>query len=139
MSFMAIGAKLVKMYTDHSFIKVAFIRSIIMAVGAYCHGKFLSGIQPCDLSKEMIAILNKRSFWGTCAYFFQLWSISLMPISIAMVLYYSSPVFAGLLNFFFNGERISVYDIFGIIFSLIGVIIILNPEVALRLVGQTID
>jgi len=132
---MAMGCKLVKIHTDHNFVKVAFVRSMVMAFGAYSHGRYLEGIKPCNLSRPMIKVLNTRSVWATLAYFFQLWAITLMPISLAMVLYYSQPVFTSILCFIFNGERIEVIDILSILFSMIGIIIISDPELAMKMVG----
>ena len=89
MSFMAIGAKLIKLHTTHNVMKVAFFRSIIMAVGAYCHGKFLYKIKPFDIDREMAWMMLMRSLFGTMAFYFELLAIYMMPISLAIVLYFT--------------------------------------------------
>ena len=89
MSFMAIGAKLVKLHTSHGVMKVAFFRSFIMATGAYSHGKFLYKIDPWDIDKEMRYLMLMRSLCGTMAFYFELCAIYLMPISLAIVLYFT--------------------------------------------------
>ena len=69
-----------------------------------------------------------RSVFGTMAFYFELVAIYLMPISLAMVLYFTQPVFAGLFGFIFNGEKLNKFDIFGVVFSLIGVITVSKPD-----------
>ena len=128
MSFMAIGAKLVKLNTNHGVMKVAFFRSFIMATGAYSHGKFIYGVDPWDIDKDMRWLMLWRSVFGTLAFYFELVAIYLMPISLAMVLYFTQPVFAGLFGFIFNGEKLNKFDIFGVVFSLIGVITVSKPD-----------
>ena len=89
MSFMAIGAKLIKLYTDFNVFKIAIFRSFIMSVGTYSHGKFLYKIEPFDISPEMKYMLFWSSLFGTMAFVFELVAIYLMPISLAIVLYFT--------------------------------------------------
>ena len=128
MSGMAIGAKLVKLYTKWNVLKVAFFRSFIMAVGSYSHGKFLYGVEPFNITSEMKYMMFWRSVFGTMAFYFELIAIYLMPISLAIVLYFTQPIFASLFGWWFNGESLNKFDIVGTIFSLIGVIIVSNPQ-----------
>ena len=62
------------------------------------------------------------------AFYFEVIAIYLMPISLAIVLYFTQPVFAGLFGYLFNGEKIGKLDIMGIAFSLLGVVIISNSS-----------
>ena len=76
-------------------------------------------------------LMLMRSIFGTMAFFFELVAIYLMPISLAIVLYFTQPVFASVFGFIFNGEKLNKFDIFGVIFSLMGVIIVSKPEIIL--------
>ena len=89
MSFMNIGAKLVKINTQHSVLKVAFIRSFIMSVGSYSHGRFIYGVDPFKMSKAMWKLMFWRSLFGTMAFLLEVTAIYLMPISLAIVLVYT--------------------------------------------------
>jgi drug/metabolite transporter (DMT)-like permease len=73
-----------------------------MSIGAYCHAKFYAKIKPFDLDREMIWLLVGRGFWGTLAFLFELVAVYLMPISLAIVLYFTSPVTVSVCNFLFN-------------------------------------
>ena len=139
MSFMAIGAKLVKLNTNHGVMKVAFFRSFIMATGAYSHGKFIYKIDPWDIEKDMRWLMLWRSVFGTMAFYFELIAIYLMPISLAIVLYFTQPVFASLFGFLFNGEKLNKFDLAGVIFSLIGVVIVSKPGLILSHFGLETD
>jgi len=98
-----------------------------MSVGSYCHGKFIHKIDPFDISKDYFKLMIMRGIYGTLAFLFQLISIYLMPISLAMVLYFTQPIFASVFGYLFNNEGLNCFDIFGIIFSLFGTSIICNP------------
>ena len=127
MSFMAIGAKCIKKYTDINIFKVALVRSLIMAIGAYCHGRFIGGIKPFNIDKRTAKLMFFRGLFGTMAFYFELIAIYLMPISIAIVLYFTNPIFASIFSFIFLKEKLSIFDIIGILVSMIGVVIISNP------------
>ena len=58
------------------------------------------------------------------AFLFEFSAIYLMPISLAIVLVYTQPIFTSILGFIFQNEKLSKYDILGLIFSLFGVFII---------------
>ena len=65
-----------------------------------------------------------RSLFGSMAFLFEFSAIYLMPISLAIVLVYTQPIFTSILGFIFQNEKLSKYDILGLIFSLFGVFII---------------
>ena len=122
MSFMDIGAKCIKLYTDQSAYKVAFIRSFIMSIGCYCHGRLIYKINPCSMTKPITKLMFWRSLFGSLAFIFELLAVYLLPISLAIVLVYTQPIFASVLGYFFMNEKLSKYDILGLIFSLFGAV-----------------
>ena len=69
-------------------------------------------------------------------------AIYLMPVSIAAVLVHTSPIMTSIFSFLVLGEKLSVFDLIGIFVSLIGVIIISNPDLIVSFfdknVGETI-
>lgn len=133
MSFMAIGAKLIKLNTPWNVFKVALWRSLVMSAGSYAHARLHLKTEPFQevLSQpDLIMTMFWRSVLGSLAFLFELGAIYLMPISLAIVLYFTQPIFAGLFGYWFNGEKLSQLDIASSIFSLIGVIILSNPQMA---------
>ena len=128
MSFMAIGAKCIKNYTEINIFKVALVRAAIMTVGSYCHGRFLADIRPFDIDKKTANLLFFRGFFGTLAFYFELIAIFLMPISLAIVLYFTNPIMASIYSYIFIGEKLGVFDMIGIGVSMIGVVIISKPD-----------
>ena len=130
MSFMAIGAKLIKLNTPWNVFKVALWRSIVMSIGSYAHAKLhlkTDPFQELSSQPDLVMPMVWRSIFGTLAFLFELGAIYLMPISLAIVLYFTQPIFAGLFGFWFNGERLSKLDVAAAVFSMIGVIILSNP------------
>jgi len=128
MSFMAIGAKCIKTYTTINIFKVALARAVIMTAGSYCHGRFVAKIRPFDIDRKTAKLLFFRGFFGTLAFYFELIAIFLMPISLAIVLYFTNPIMASVFSYLFIGEKLGIFDIVGIGVSMIGVVIISKPE-----------
>jgi len=107
---MAIGAKLIKLNTPWNVFKVALWRSIIMSLGSYSHAKFKIKVDPFQevfSSKELIWLMFWRALFGSLAFLFELGAIYLMPISLAMVLYFTQPIFAAFFGYLFNKERLN--------------------------------
>jgi drug/metabolite transporter (DMT)-like permease len=50
-----------------------------------------------------------------------------MPLSIALVLYFTQPISAAVVNFFLNKERLSPLEIISIFSAMIGVVILTCP------------
>lgn len=89
MSFMAIGVKCIKLYTDQNVFKIALIRGSIMWLGAYCHGRYIAKVRPYNIDREMLKLMFFRGLFGTMAFYFEIIAIYLMPISLAIVLYFT--------------------------------------------------
>ena len=128
MSFMAIGAKCIKAYTNINILKVALVRSTIMTFGSYCHGRFIGKIKPFNIDRKTANLLFFRGLFGTLAFYFELIAIYLMPISLAIVLYFTNPIMASLLSYIFIGEKLGIFDFIGIGVSMLGVVIVSKPD-----------
>lgn len=128
MSFMAIGAKLLKLYTCQGVIKVAFVRSFIMGLGAYCHGRFIGKVNPFAIQSKMYLPLFWRCLYGSFAFYFELIALYLMPISLAIPIYFTQPIFAMVIGYIYLNEKMSKIDVVGVFVSMVGVILISNPN-----------
>ena len=68
-----------------------------------------------------------RAFFGFTSSMLCFWGVFLMPLSLAVVLYYSQPIWASILNYFFNSEPLSALQIASILSSMVGVIFLSYP------------
>jgi drug/metabolite transporter (DMT)-like permease len=76
-----------------------------------------------------------RSVTGCITFFLLIAAIRLIPLSTAMVLFFTFPAFAALFSALMFGERISTLQIFCITGTLIGVTVLLDLEITRNLTG----
>ena len=69
-----------------------------------------------------------RGFTGTLAFFCLVKSIAMIPLSNAMVLFYTFPLFAALFSFFILKESLARIEAVLIGVGLIGVFVLINPS-----------
>jgi drug/metabolite transporter (DMT)-like permease len=69
-----------------------------------------------------------RGFTGTLAFFCLVKSIAMIPLSNAMVLFYTFPLFATLFSFFILKESLARMEVMLIAVGLIGVFVLINPS-----------
>ena len=69
-----------------------------------------------------------RGFTGTLAFFCLVKSIAMIPLSNAMVLFYTFPLFATLFSFFILRESLARMEVMLIAVGLIGVFVLINPS-----------
>jgi drug/metabolite transporter (DMT)-like permease len=69
-----------------------------------------------------------RGFTGTLAFFCLVKSIAMIPLSNAMVLFYTFPLFAALFSFFILKESLARMEVMLIGVGLIGVFVLINPS-----------
>lgn len=72
-------------------------------------------------------LLLLRGAFGTVSFFLLQRSITLIPLSNAMVLFYTYPLFVVLLSFFLLGERLEKGKIGLILVGLLGIYVFINP------------
>ena len=68
-----------------------------------------------------------RAFFGFTSSMFAFCGIFMMPLSLAVVLYYTQPISASVVNYLFNSEPLSALQIASILSSLVGVIFLSYP------------
>lgn len=89
MSFMNICAKLVNKYSDISVLEVCYFRGLVMSVGCFYHS-YCAGFTVLDIPTSKI---GKWIFWrsllGFMAFGCQFIAVYMMPLSIAIVLYFT--------------------------------------------------
>lgn len=126
MSLMNVSAKFLKQYTLVSVLELCYFRAFVMAVGCYGHAKY-SRINLLDIPEEKSHYILLRSIFGMFSFSFQFVGIYMLPLSIAVVLYFTQPISASVVNFIFNKETLSKLEIMSIFSAMLGVIILTSP------------
>ena len=78
-----------------------------------------------------------RGLTGACAFLFLVIAIRLVPLSTAMVLFYSFPAFTTIFSPLLFGEKITPMDILCTLIAFIGVAVIMDYRFTGSLFGQT--
>jgi drug/metabolite transporter (DMT)-like permease len=85
-----------------------------------------------------IRLLLIRGCTGSAAFVCLVTAIRLLPVSTALVIFYSFPVFSAFFSFLIYGERIGRYEIACTLGVLIGVGILFDFQLAGGLLGQAV-
>jgi drug/metabolite transporter (DMT)-like permease len=85
-----------------------------------------------------IRLLVIRGCTGSAAFICLVTAIRLLPVSTALVIFYSFPVFSAFFSFLIYGERIGRYEIACTLGVLIGVGILFDFQLAGGLLGQAV-
>ena len=94
-----------------------------MCFGYYAHAEF-SGIELTGVPREKAWWVFSRAFFGVQSAMCCFAGIYLMPLSLAVVLYYTQPISASLINLIFNNEPLSGIQIISILSALGGVVML---------------
>ena len=105
-------------------IQIAFVRFLL---GALILRPMLKSSGQ-SLIGNSIRVLLLRGLTGTLAFFFLLKSIVMIPLSNAMVLFYTFPLFATFFSFFLLKERFKRLEIILTLVGMIGIYILINPS-----------
>ncbi len=97
---------------------------------------FLGGIilwpvlsyQRISLKGNHVRFLILRGIFGTLSFFCILKSMALIPLSLAMVLFYTFPIFVAFISSLWFGEKIGKKELVLIAIGLIGIYILINPS-----------
>lgn len=121
--FAALSSVLVRFvkYTDIYYISLFtlfFASAILFIISALKKEKLL-------IKKDAYLFLLGLSQAFT--WFFLFWSILLNPISVSMLVFYTSPAIVLILSPFLLGEKLEKIGIIAIIFAFLGLFLILNP------------
>lgn len=104
-------------------IQIAFVRFFLGAIMLWpmivLRGQSIKG--------QSTRVLLVRGFTGTIAFFCLLKSIAMIPISNAMVLFYTFPLFATIFSFILLKERFKLIEIILTVTGMVGIYILINP------------
>ena len=85
---------------------------------------------------DNLKLMIIRGITGSLAFLSLVTAIRLIPISTALVLFFSFPAFAALFSFLIYGERISKGEIICILGALLGASVLFEYQIASNLFGQ---
>lgn len=105
-------------------VQIAFARFLL---GGFILWPVLSS-KGIPLRGNQTRILVLRGLFGTLSFFCLLQSIAMIPLSNAIVLLYTFPLFAFLFSFLFFRTRVEIIEILLIGIGLSGVYIFINPD-----------
>ena len=127
MGSMNVAVKYVGSETKVTVLQMMIFRGFFMALGCYFHCKFKS-IDLLKIKDGFGILVFMRAFSGTFSSMFSFFGIFYMPLSIAIVLYYTQPISASIMNYFFNNEKLSILQIISILSAMLGVIFLSYPQ-----------
>jgi drug/metabolite transporter (DMT)-like permease len=112
---------------DIAFYRFGFGLVILIGIMGWKQNPFKTG---------NLRLMIIRGITGTTAFLLLVLAIRLIPISTAMVLFFSFPAFAALFSFLFFGEHISAAQIGCILGALLGAAILFDYQISDNLWGQ---
>lgn len=129
MSLMNVTAKMINQTTEITVLEVCYFRGLVMAIGCTLHS-YMSGFSVIDIKDSTLA---KWVFWrsllGFLSFSFQFIALYLMPLSIAMVLYFTQPISTSVVSYFMAGEKLACLDTISIFSAMLGVVILTQPQI----------
>ena len=84
------------------------------------------GLNLLKIERRVLWLLMGRACCGTGCLIFGYISLLYLDISIYTVILYSSPIYTTIIGYFFLAERLSRYDVLGIISGFIGICLIVS-------------
>lgn len=112
---------------DIAFYRFGFGLVILIGILGWKHNPF---------KIHNLGLMIIRGITGTTAFLLLVAAIRLIPISTAMVLFFSFPAFAALFSFVLFGEHISIYQIACVLGALLGAAILFDYHLSDNLWGQ---
>ena len=106
MGIMNIITKYVAQVTTISVLELGVYRGIFMCMGYSGHAAY-SGIDLAGVPRDKAWWVLLRAVGGVTSAMFCFAGIYLMPLSLAVVLYYTQPISSSLLALIFNNEPLS--------------------------------
>jgi drug/metabolite transporter (DMT)-like permease len=113
---------------DIGFYRFAFGLAMLLVISGWDQNPFKS---------HNLRLLIMRGITGSMAFISLVTAIRLIPISTAMVIFYSFPAFAALCSFLLFGESITKSELSCVLVAFIGVTVLFDFRLEGGLVGQT--
>ena len=105
-------------------IELVMARSIVGVVMGYWMLR-AAGVGLWGTRKDLLIF---RGLAGTGALFCFFWALARLPLAEATVLFYTAPVFTAVMAAIFLRERLGVLEVCGLMLSLVGVVLVAQPE-----------
>ena len=103
-------------------LDMCLIRTLFLFVGSLTLAKSL-GAKFFVEKKDRCALLS-RCIAGTIGFTSITYGVAMVPLVVQQTLFNTAPFWASILGYFFNGERITSYEIMAMLISFGGVLMI---------------
>ena len=104
-----------------SVVEFTLFRNVFNLTGASLMCLFFRNIPWKDLPKANRSTMAVRSFIGQLCFACFTFCLQLIPLSLQMILFQTSPFWAGILGFFINKEPIYRFEYFAMLLCFLGV------------------
>lgn len=111
-----------------SVLELCFMRGVILFVGGIFEQLWLHQQLYCYLKEEKLILFLLSSFFETIYMCLEMAALYFIPLSIFVVLMGTTSNLAGIMNFLINGQVMTKMNSIGILFSVIGILWLLQPE-----------
>ena len=99
-----------------------------MALGCFVHAQ-VSNVDVIAIPRNSFKWVCLRAVFGFSSMMCQFVAIFLLPLSLAVLLYFTQPVSASIINWIFNNESLSALQIVSLASAMLGVVILTNPTI----------
>jgi drug/metabolite transporter (DMT)-like permease len=107
-----------------------------MALGCFVHAQ-VSHVDVLDIPRDSFKWVFLRAVFGFLSMMCQFFAIFLLPLSLAVLLYFTQPVSASIVNWIFNNESLSSLQIVSIASAMLGVVILTNPTMVFPFLSES--
>jgi drug/metabolite transporter (DMT)-like permease len=104
------------------------IRSLVLAGGCYIH-LLKDDIDPLNIPKHLRRFVLLRGIFGFLSAVTFILSIQYLSLSLAVSLFFTSPIFTAMLSYFLLEENLTKFDLLSILSAMIGVILLTEPSI----------
>ena len=80
------------------------------------------------MPRNLFKLINFRGFIGLISTFSFYLAIDILPLSLGVTLYYTTPIMTALICYIFLGEKLAKLEVLSIFSASFGVIILTKPE-----------
>lgn len=131
--FSVMGACAKYLSAIHHVAEIAFYRNLIVLIPIFCFIVFTGKTHLFKTRKPKLVAF--RAFIGGFSLIITFGALSLLPMSYATVIFFTSTILTPVLAFFFLKEHIGIHRWLAVAFGMTGVLIIAQPSGAISTLG----
>ena len=106
-----------------SVLEAVIIRAFFLATGCFIH-LAKDNKRVIDIPESLWKFIMLRAWFGFCSCTSFFLAIEYLPLSMAVSLYFTSPILTTIICYFVLGEKLNKLEIIGIFSSMLGVLLL---------------